>query len=136
MVDLEPEALVQAQRPGRVLSIDPEARLGHARPCQAAQRLRRDGPAESPASPRSTDADVLEPTAGHADRRILLGPDPVLDDAGDLVAVPGHDPQVRGQLLAREGAIEVLVGLLARAPVVAERLDLRVEDRPMVAGGH
>ena len=35
-------------------------------------------------------------------RVVLLGPDPVLDDARDLVAVPGDDPQVGVELGQRE----------------------------------
>src|SRR5687767_16000503 len=72
LADLETEALVQAQRPSRILGIDPEARLGHAGSGQAAKRLRGDGAAQPPASPRPAHADVLEPSALHADRGVLL----------------------------------------------------------------
>ena len=79
---------------------------------------------------------MLEPAASDPERDVLLGIDPRLDDARDLVAVPGHDPQVRIQLLAAEREGEVAVGLLARAPVVAERLALGLEDGAMLIRRH
>src|SRR5688572_28470191 len=87
LVDLESQALVQAERPGRVLGVDPERRLGHAGARQAAERFRGDRPPKTPAPPRPAHADVLEPAAIDAERRVLLGPDPGLDDPGDLVKI-------------------------------------------------
>ncbi len=96
----------------------------------------RDRPRQPTPAPRTPDADVLEPAALDAGRRVLLRPDPVLDDTRDLVAVPGDDPQRRVELLECVGAGRSRdSSLLARTPVVAEGLDLGVEHDPMLVVG-
>ena len=78
---------------------------------------------------------MVEPTALDAQSLVLLRPDPVLDDACDLVAVPGDDPQARVELRGLIGSPEVSIGHLAMAPVIAEGLVLGLEDRaPLVLG--
>src|SRR6185312_1072536 len=63
-----------------------------------------------------------------------LGPDPGLDDTSDLVAIPGDHPEAGIELRTAVRQLEILVGLLPRAPVVAERIALRVKDRAMLIG--
>ena len=127
---LNPRPSYKPKSAVRVLRVDPEHSLGH--PCLAEpdQGCGGDGSRQSAPTPRPADADVLEPATLDTEALVLLGPDPVLDDARDLVAVPGDDPQVRVELRPRERARERRLGHLAVTPVVAERLVLGLEDGP------
>ena len=134
-MDLEAQALVQAERAGRVLRIDPEHRVVHARRAQSAQGLRGQRSSEATAPPRASHADALQPAALDAEVPVLLGPDPRLHDARDLVAVPRDRPQPGVELSPRVHRGEEVVALLAMAPVVLEGLGLGIEDRPVLVRG-
>ena len=75
---------------------------------------------------------MVEPAALDAQLRVLLRVDPVHDRPRDLVAVPRDAPQRRVGLRMLEARPEVAVVGLAMAPVVAERLVVGVEDRPVL----
>src|SRR6187397_645025 len=84
LVHDEAQPLIQPERPGRIVGVDAEHRVGHAGLPDAAQRGGGERPAQAASPPRPADADVLEPAAPDAERLVLVGPDPVLDDARDL----------------------------------------------------
>src|SRR5690349_24854108 len=94
LIDLEREVLVEPECAGGVLGVDAEHRVRHTGGAQAPERLGRHRPGQPTPSPSATNADLLEPAPLDAEALILVGPDPVLDDAGDLIAVPGDDPEV------------------------------------------
>jgi hypothetical protein len=128
-------ALVEPRRAGRVLRVDAEHALVEPTLAQLDERRCGDGPSETPPAPRPPDADVLEPATLDAKPLVLLRPDPVLDDARDLVAIPGDDPQVGVELRAFERRLVGDLARLAVTPVVAERLVLGVEDLPPLVLG-
>ena len=95
-----------------------------------AQRLREAAPA-----PRAAHGHVLQParlipSASFSSVKIAF-----ITRPGDLVAVPRDRPQGRCSSPGRGTRHEVALGLLAVAPVVAERLVVRVEDRPVWSSG-
>src|SRR3954454_5894961 len=128
--DLEAAALVHPERAGLVLAIDAERAFGHPALPQQREARRDQRASQAPTPPRPPDADVLDPSTLDAQPLVLLRMDVAPDHPRDVRAVPGHAPQARVGL---HRVVEELVALaLARfreAPVVAERLDLRLEDR-------
>src|SRR5829696_1204154 len=129
-LDGEPESLVQTERAIRVLRVDAEHRLLEADLAVLDERRRCDRPGEASPAPRASNADVFEPAALDAEPLVFLRPHPVLDDAGDLVAIPGDDPQARIQLVPTEGRLVRAFAHLTMAPVVAKCLVLRLQDGP------
>ena len=77
---------------------------------------------------------MLEPAALDPELDVLGTPDPVLDDARDLVTVPGHDPQPGVDVRLAVEALELGLVVVVRLPVVAKRLELGVEDGPVHIG--
>ncbi len=116
-VDLEAEALrtARARRSGSREST-PSMPSSSPRSRKLDQRGRGHRPGQAAPAPRPADADVLEPAAADAERLVLLGPDPVLDDAGDLVAIPGDDPQVGVELVAGVRRLERAGPSISRWP--------------------
>ena len=93
-----------------IVRVDPESRVRHtafpeARHCAHDHCLR-----DTPATPRPTRADALEPAVIRAESLVLLGVDEGFGDRDDLVAVPDDPPERRFEIVRLERPPEVGVG--------------------------
>ena len=132
----EPEALVQPERAARVLGIHPEHRLVHPGLAELDHGRGRQGARHAALPPRPSDADLLEPAATDVEAPVLLGPDPGLDHARHLVAVPGHGPQVGVGVRLVERLAEPLLAVIVGLPVVLECLRAGVVDGSVLLRQH
>src|SRR6188472_1757761 len=96
--NLEAAALVDAEGAVRVLGVHAQPAVRHPASPQERKARGDEGPRESPPTPVTPHADVLDPPAFDAQANVLLGVDVAADHPGDPVAVPRHAPQARVRL--------------------------------------
>ena len=135
--DVEAQALVQGQRPGRVRR---RPRPATPRSCHArgAPRTRpRTAPWRRPGRARPPHRHVVEPAPRDAERRVLLGEDrssaPSPTTSSPSQATHHSEVSVSGPW---NRATKSRLLQLPVAPVVAERLVVGVPDRPVRSSGH